>query len=94
MSTDTTPAARARFDALLRQRSGSDRVVMACEMFDLARELMAARVRELEPTIGDLDVKIRVFQRLYADDLDAETIARIVARMRTRQGSTFQAVPK
>jgi hypothetical protein len=40
------------------------------------------RVRELEPGLSELEVKIRVFQRMYADDVDAETIARVSARMR------------
>jgi hypothetical protein len=82
MSHDTPPEVDARLDELFRARSGSDRVLMACEMFDLARELMAARVRELEPGLSELEVKIRVFQRMYAEDLDAETIARVSTRMR------------
>jgi hypothetical protein len=82
MTSDTTPTVQARFDTLLRRRSGSDRVIMACEMFDLARVLMAARIKELEPDITPVELKIRVFQRLYADDLDADTMASAVHRMR------------
>lgn len=88
MTSDTTRDVQGRFDALLRSRSGSDRVIMACEMFDLARVLMAARIKELEPDITPIELKIHVFQRMYADDLDAETMARIVSRMRALQGVT------
>jgi hypothetical protein len=82
MTSDTDLDAQARFDAILHRRSGSDRVVMACEMFDLARALMAARVRELEPNITAVELKIRVFQRMYGDDIDADMMARAVHRRR------------
>lgn len=81
MTTDTSSDAQARFDTVLANRSGNDRVLMACEMFDLARELMASRIKEEEPGLSDVDVHIRVFQRMYGDDIDAETMARVVRRM-------------
>ena len=40
---DTPPDVDARLTALFMQRSGSDRVRMTCEMFDLARALMIAQ---------------------------------------------------
>ena len=83
MSADTSREAQARFDALMRARSGSERVIMACEMFDLARALMTSRIRELEPEISDNELKVRILERLYGDDLDAETLERVSARIRS-----------
>jgi hypothetical protein len=72
----------ARLDALLVQRSGSDRVRMACEMFDLARTLAMAGIRAAEPSIGHHDMRVRLFERLYGDDFSEEERARIVATLR------------
>jgi hypothetical protein len=82
MMSDTSPEVQARFDALLRQRSGSDRVVMACDMFDCAKRLVEASIRSAEPQLGDTEVRVRVFRRFYADDLDPATIERVIRRIR------------
>jgi len=74
---DTSPEAAAQLDALMAQRSGSDRVRMACEMFDLARALAVAAIRAEEPTISDADLRVRLFERLYGGDFSEEKRARI-----------------
>jgi CMP-2-keto-3-deoxyoctulosonic acid synthetase len=79
---DTPPEVAAEFDALMVQRSGSDRVRMACEMFDLARRLAVAGIRADEPTITDTHLRVRLFERLYGDEFSEESRARIVATLR------------
>ena len=79
---DTTPEVEARLAALFATRSGSDRVRMACEMFTLARALMVANIRAEAPGIAATELRVQIFERTYGDDLDAETRARVVARLR------------
>lgn len=66
----------------MARRSGSDRVRMTCEMFDLARTLTVAGIRTNEPAISDHDLRARLFERLYGDDFSEEERARIVATLR------------
>ena len=80
--TDTPPEVEVRLRELFMQRSGSDRVRMACEMFDLARALMVAGIRAEEPGISDVELRVRVFERTYGSDFDADARARIIARLR------------
>ena len=80
--TDTSPETTAAFDALLAQRSGSDRVRMACEMFDLARALAVAAIRIAEPATSGRDLRVRLFERLYGEDFSEEERARIIATLR------------
>ena len=82
MSSDTSPDVERRFEALLARRSGSDRVRMACDMFDLARALVIANIRAGEPDIGDRELRVKIFERLYASDFTAEGCAAVVARLR------------
>lgn len=79
---DTSPEIAAEFDALMAQRCGSDRVRMACEMFDLAQRLAVAGIRADDPTIADKRLRVRLFERLYGDDFSEESRARIAAMLR------------
>jgi len=76
---DTQPDVEARFAALFRQRSGSDRVRMACEMFDLARALMVSNIRALHPGISETELRVEVFERMYGSEFTPAERARVVA---------------
>ena len=79
---DTTPDVAARYRALLMARSGSDRLRMACEMFDCAREMMIAGIRAEQPDITDAELRVAVFLRTYGGDFTTEERERIVTRVR------------
>lgn len=82
MMRDTPPDVDAAFTALFGARSGSDRVKMACEMFDAAKALIAANIRALQPDITRTELRVKMFERLYLGDFDAGAHARIVAALR------------
>jgi len=80
--TDTSPEVEARLTALFAQRSGSDKVLMVCEMFDFARALVVARIKADCPGISDTELRVKIFERMYGDEVDPETRARVIARLR------------
>jgi CMP-2-keto-3-deoxyoctulosonic acid synthetase len=80
--TDTPPDVEARLAALYARRSGSDRVRMACEMFTLARALVVANIRADTPDISAADLRVKIFERTYGDDLVPDDRARVIARLR------------
>ncbi len=80
--TDTPPDVQARFDDLMRQRSGSDRVRMMSEMFDFAKALVLSNLREAHPGASDAELRVLLFDRLYGDQIDPAQRAGIVARLR------------
>jgi uncharacterized protein YdhG (YjbR/CyaY superfamily) len=79
---DTSPEVDAAFTALFSTRSASDRIRMACDMFDLAKALVAADIRDKCPQISPADLRVQMFDRLYFGDFDAETRARIASALR------------
>jgi hypothetical protein len=79
---DTTPEADARVRELFARRSGSDRVRMACDMFDLARALMVSRVWAEHPDITEGELRVMIFERTYGGDFGPDERARIAARLR------------
>jgi hypothetical protein len=80
--TDTPPGVQAQFDALMQQRSGSDRVRMMSEMFDFAKSLVLSNLRDVHPGATDLELRVLLFDRLYAHEIDPAQYARIAARLR------------
>jgi hypothetical protein len=83
--SDTLPEVRARFDELMRQRSGSDRVRMMSEMFDFARALVLSNLRETRPGATNAELRVLLFERLYGDEIDPAQRASVVARLRAER---------
>ncbi len=79
---DTPPDVAAAFTALVMQRSEGERVMMALEMFDLARALMTADLRSRHPGISETELRVQIFERTYGSDFDETERGRIVQRMR------------
>ena len=55
---------------------------MTFEMGTLARTLMIANIRAEHPDIPDTELRVKIFERTYGEDFDADTRARIIARLR------------
>lgn len=85
---DTRRDVDEQFAALFRQRSGSDRVRMACDMFGLARALMVANIKAQHPEIVDAALRVELFGRLYGSDFTPdERIARLFKRRESLEAS-------
>ena len=79
---DTPLGVRARFDELMRRRSGSDRVRMMSEMFDFAKALVLSNLRGAHPGATNAELRVLLFDRLYRDDVAPAQYASVVARLR------------
>ena len=79
---DTPRDVEAAFKALFRQRSESERAMMAFEMFDMARALMTADIRSTHPGITESELRVQIFERTYGADFDEIDRARIAGRIR------------
>ena len=75
---DTELAFARRFAAV----TPLDRLRMVSEMFESAKRLIAASVRSAEPEISEMELRVRIFDRLYADDFDEATKDRLRASIR------------
>lgn len=80
--TDTAPDVKERLDALMRRRSGSDRVRMMSEMFDFAKTLVRANLRNTHIEASERELSVLLFDRLYGDELDPAQRTGIAVRLR------------
>ena len=81
---DTAPEVAERYRMLIMRRSGSDRLRMACEMFDCARQLMIARIKSDNPDLTATELRVKIFERTYGRDFEAAERARIIVSLRNR----------
>jgi hypothetical protein len=79
---DTTPEAAAALAALLRSRSGSERVLMMSGMFQMARALVIAGIKDEQPDIDEAELRVKVFARFYGSDFTPSELANINERLR------------
>ena len=86
---DTAPAVADRYRELLMTRSGSERLRMACEMFDSARRMVVAGLPG-DPA-NAAERRVALFLRLYGTDFDAAARERVVARIRERSAADTPA---
>jgi hypothetical protein len=68
-----------RYWALLMQRSGEERLKMSCDMWDSARALLEASIREQHPNATTEVIRKGLFFRFYGHEFEAQTRAKILA---------------
>ncbi len=76
---DTTPEIDALFRSMLLQRSGEERLRMACSMFDTAKALATASIREKHPDISQPDLRQALFLRFYGHEFSPAQREQILA---------------
>ncbi len=82
--TDTPPEVERRYRELLLRRSGEERLRMGCSMHATAQALVRASVLERDPATSPAALRQALFLRFYGGDFDADSRARILARLGRR----------
>ena len=66
---DTDPEIEQLVRQRIMERSGEERLIMGCRMSDLARAMILA---SFPPDLTPLEIKERLCERLYGDEVDQE----------------------
>ena len=72
---DTSPEVAALMREMLMARSGTERVLMGCEMFDAARTIVLA---SFPPGLPEIEVKRLLCERFYGNEVDVEAFIEYV----------------
>lgn len=75
---DTSDKTREVMIAMMKRKSGEERLKMGASMFDTAKQLILA---SLTGQYSDADRRAVLFQRLYGHDFSPETRARILTHL-------------
>lgn len=76
---DTPPEMDARYQDMLMQRSGEERLMMGCAMRETARALVEASIREQYPQATLETIRKGLFLRFYGHEFDADSRTKILA---------------
>jgi hypothetical protein len=76
---DTSPEMDARYQDMLMQRSGEERLMMGCAMRETARTLVEASIREQDPQATIETVRKGIFLRFYGHEFDTDSRTKILA---------------
>lgn len=72
---DTSEKMQKLYHTLLMQKSGKDRLMMGFSMFDSSVKMMKA---SLPDDLSEAEMKVRIFSRLYKNDLEPKIFNKIV----------------
>jgi hypothetical protein len=76
--TDTPPEIDQRFEAMLMERSGEERLKMGCSMHATAQALVRASVLERDPLASPVALRQALFLRFYGHEFDADMRQKIL----------------
>jgi hypothetical protein len=62
---DTTPEIAALYRNLIMNKSGEERLLMGCSMYDAARQIVRSAIYNDRPGITEKEIKKEIFLRFY-----------------------------
>lgn len=65
---DTHPDVAIRYRELMMRKSGQQRVVMGCSMYDTAKQIVRSAIYNSRPGITDAEIKREIFLRFYGQE--------------------------
>ena len=79
---DTGPEIEEIFFNMMMAKSGVERLKMGFEMYEMARKMVIASIKEENSGISDKEMKISLLNRFYGDDLPPDTKQKFIERIR------------
>ena len=65
---DTNPDVAIRFRNLMMSKSGQERLLMGCSMYDTAKQIVLSAIHNRQPEITDAEIKREIFLRFYGPE--------------------------
>ncbi|MFH1717739.1 MAG: hypothetical protein ABIF19_10335 [Planctomycetota bacterium] len=65
---DTHPDVAIRFRDLMMSKTGQQRLLMGCSMYDTAKKIVRSAIYNSRPEITDEEMKKEIFLRFYGQE--------------------------
>ena len=65
---DTHPDVAIRFRDLMMSKTGQQRLLMGCSMYDTAKQIVRSAIYNSRPEITDEEMKKEIFLRFYGKE--------------------------
>jgi hypothetical protein len=91
---DTSPEIERKYQEMLLQRSGEERLKMGCSMHATAQALVRASILEKDPDASPAMLRQALFLRFYGHEFDAEARKNILLSLEGVAGKSDTAFPR
>ncbi len=83
---DTHPDVAVRFRELMMRKSGEQRLLMGCSMYDTAKQIVLSAIRNHQPGITDAGIKREVFLRFYGSEFSQAEREKLLSALASDSG--------
>lgn len=74
---DTSPEIEARIKTLIQQKSGSEKFLIGCSMYEFARALVLSSLKAKHPDFSPKQLKYEMFLRFYMEEYEDEQLEKV-----------------
>ncbi|MDT8301173.1 MAG: hypothetical protein RQ760_06775 [Sedimentisphaerales bacterium] len=78
---DTHPEITVRFRNLMMSKTGHERLLMGCSMYDTAKEIVRSYIYNEHPGIKDADVRREIFLRFYGQEFSRTEREKLISAL-------------
>ena len=75
---DTHPVIAERIKALMRKKSGEERLMMGFSMFETAKKIVVSSIFSKSNKLSPADLRKAIFLRFYGNDLSLDIKKRVL----------------
>lgn len=87
--TDTPPEIQKILDERFQALTPTERVMMASQMFDSARQIILS---SFPPDLSEIEVKRRLCERLYGDEVDVDAFITCYLERKSITGKPYTSL--
>lgn len=74
---DTHPDIEKKLVEFMKGKTGEERLIMGCSLYDFSKQLVISSLRHQFPNASSSELWKRAFERFYGNDFDPETKEKI-----------------
>lgn len=78
---DTHPDIAVRFRDLMMSKSGQERLLMGCSMYDTAKQIVRSAISNSRPGITEEEMKKEIFLRFYGKEFSTADREKILVAL-------------
>ena len=79
---DTHPDIANQFRDLMMSKSGQERVLMGCSMYDTAKKIVSSAILNSQPEITDVEMKKEIFLRFYGKEFRPVDLKKFISALK------------
>jgi len=83
---DTHPDVAIRFRELMMRKSGEQRLLMGCSMYDTAKKIVRSAIYNSRPGITEAEMKKEIFLRFYGPEFSQAEREKLLSALASGSG--------